>query len=903
MKRIISILMVVAMMLSALLAVIPASATEGEGEPSAPAPVTYKVNWKKLYDNKKMKAQWSYDACAEQNNYDAKFTVAATETQIASTAKNGGDTRSYYSTDMVDITATTQYEYVFEAKNSAATGSAGVVFAYATDANAPAISNWPHTNDNKVQSAPYFLFGAFQNDFNLGIRFAHHDAQYKLDSAATTGTGDAADGFVTYKVTYNGLNVTFSYLKDGAFEPMFGGASFALAAGAKIAFGVYSAGTNTTTVRNCVLTATNDEAAAIIANAALDEVIAVANKAKETVGYTAATATALNDAIIAAQTAKVGTDVQAKVSATEALNAIIVKLPLDLAIAKAKAIRVNDYTNGSVLTNIITTAEAVMQQENPAQATIDSNIKAINDAIAILATKKANLLYIGKTDEVTPNNYNGLGNVFYYDYHKYVAAKKYTAGVKFPTALDAAGDEGNKDYVLRMADGGNVSGTGTTRACDGVRYTYGTFSHQVNNSTIATINGKAYAHAFGYSFYKAVTVDEVAFYLPADTKIKSIDVYGAMRVTEADKTVLYGKALGEGEEAAPRVYLGTFDVANSTSASETVAETNGNKTYNYKVLKGYLTEARKVEYIYFAITFASGVGDYAINEIELYGIDNPADFTSLMAQMDIYRDLVSTDYTADTWAAVAKAREDHKAAIESVFATQAEIDAAAKALGDALKALKLATTPDKAALDAKIKEADAIVADKAKYVATTFAPFEKALAKAKTISAGNVYPQSKVNSALQALTEAMTKLVKIGVKTDLKAAIDTAKTYTKDKYNGDAMKWALFEKALKAAEAVYADEDADQLEIDDAKAELESTQSKLVASTPDEGEGEKGEAEEGENAESEIVEEEATEEATEAVDESTDAGKKKKCGSSVAVSALAIVGVIGTAVVIKKKED
>ena len=630
----------------------------------------------------------------------------------------------------------------------------------------------------------------------------------------------------------------------------------------------------------------------------------VANKDK----YTTTSYTTFETALAEAKTAKAGTDVQAKVAATLALEAAIdglkvkaVLTSLEAAIAKAEAIRVSDYTNGAALTEKIDAAKAVKAEEEPDQAAVDAAIKAIEDAIKALTSKKKNLLYLGAPDKVVEMGNKGLGNVSYIDYHKYVADKKYTAGQEFPKDLAAAGDAANKKYVLRMADSGNVDGEGTAEAIDGVKHTASRFSHQVYGRT-ATFNGKKYDHGFGYSFINSVTADEIAFYLPENTNIESIDIYGAVKTT-VDGTVLYGKALeGENVVTAPRTYLGTIDVTKATI--ETTTE--GTTTYKYKVVKGYLTEARKLDYIFFALTLDADNKDaYRINEIELYGIENPADFSKLSAQMDNYHNLKAykADYTAETWAKVEEAITANQATIESVFSAQTAINDAATAIETAIKGLALATAANKTALDAAIKAADAIVAEKAKYKDTNWAAFTVALKNAKDVFSGTVYSQSAVDKATSTLKTATLTLVKIGDKTALKTAIDTAKTYTKEKYSGDAMKWALFDKALKAAEAVYASDNVDQTEIDDAKAELESTQSKLVESTPDEGTDDEEEAEEGEGAESEIIEEEVTEEVTEGGNESTDAGKKKKCGSSVAVSALAIVGVIGTALVIKKKED
>ena len=907
MKRIISILMIVAMMLTALMAVIPASATEGGTDP---APVTYKVNWKRHYDKTWMRGQWYNDNSDAQNKYETGFKIIADNNSISSEFKSGsGHNYSYYSTKMFDITADTSYEYTFKAKNNADTTKAGVIFAYAGDA----------TKGN-LDDYPYFVYGSFQNKCSEGdtaylsfIKGHPTKSDGKINNDIVKPVLKLDNGYGQFKVIYQGLTVKFFYLDFATNTYMQAGSDITLPAGSKVCFGVYSGeGTeqNTLTLKDCTLTVlANDTQKAVIGNTAFNEYLTAAKAITDTTKYTSATATALAtaiseaDGVVANNEAVLNDYVVAANNLDAAINGLKVKADmtaLDAALAEAKSKRASDYSNISALTAAITAAEAVKAQTEPDQTAVDAAVKAINDAIKALTTTKKNLLYIGTKDKVKEMGYNGQGNVFYFDYHKYVADKKYTPGAKFPTDLETAGDAGNKKYVLRMADGGNVDGTGTAQACDGVVENYGDFSHQVNNNTTATINGKAYPHAFGFSFYKAVTADEIAFYLPTNTSIKTIDVYGAMRVTEADGTVLYGKELDANKEVAPRVLLGTIDV--------TAAKTEN----GYKVARGYLNEARKLEYIFFALEFTKGVGDYAINEIELYGLDDttatkPADFTKLMAQMDIYRELVENEYTPETWATVKTAIETHKATIQSVFASQPDIDAAAKALDDAIKALKLAQTPDKTKLAAAITEAEKLVADKAKYKPETWTPFEKALTKAKEVNAGNIYPQSQVDKALKALEETKITLIKIGDKTALKAAIDTAKTYTKDKYSGDAMKWGLFENALAAAEKVYADENADQTQVDDAKAKLESTQSKLVASEPEaEDKGDNaGDTTNpdapGASADGEVVD--ATEEATEGEgEESTDEGKKKKCGSSVALSALAIVGVFGTALVIKKRD-
>ncbi|MBQ4136273.1 MAG: hypothetical protein IJD73_04320, partial [Clostridia bacterium] len=72
MKKLISILVIVAMMLASVLAMIPASAAKV----SDTALATYNVNWANLAS--KMESQWYSDI---RNDYSNHFDVTVTETQ------------------------------------------------------------------------------------------------------------------------------------------------------------------------------------------------------------------------------------------------------------------------------------------------------------------------------------------------------------------------------------------------------------------------------------------------------------------------------------------------------------------------------------------------------------------------------------------------------------------------------------------------------------------------------------------------------------------------------------------------------------------------------------------------------------------------------------------------------
>ena len=217
------------------------------------------INWKSLHEERLMRSQWLYDISYSLNNYTSLFNVTATEKELTSAPKDKGDDRSYFSTKMYNITSNTRYEYTFEAKNNRAGGYAGVMLAY--DVNG---------------LYPYFAYGEFDNRstkgscIHIGYRKAHFNTDNYPYCAVTSDDVTAvvkqtADGYGQYKVIYEGLNVKFCYLNtSGEYVQL--GNTITLPAGSKVCVGVYSCpgskaanADRTVSLRNCVLTAKNDE--------------------------------------------------------------------------------------------------------------------------------------------------------------------------------------------------------------------------------------------------------------------------------------------------------------------------------------------------------------------------------------------------------------------------------------------------------------------------------------------------------------------------------------------------------------------------------------------------------------------------------------------------------------------
>ena len=1062
MKRIISVLVFVAMMFTTMAAIIPAFAAEAASEPLN----TYSVNWKKLLDSGAMRAQWVYDRGADQNNYEKKYKVTATETELTSEQKGEGDTRLYYSDVMFDITADTYYVYELEVQNLDYS-DAGVIFAFAADPNAYNGGDRPVVGaagdaDPTVPKSAYFIQGNFDEGKDIKVHFGG-PYQDDGDDHTVFGTGSktalanikVVDGYVKLKVVYNGLTVKMYYVNtNNEYVEFFADKTMTLVAGSKVTFGVSTWKPDWVNIKNCVVTAYNDAASKNMEKGYLDFLIKKADLsiagntvytpktkadlesalavAKTVAGNATATAddirtvkTELDTALAALKVAanktelqKAITDANAKLEgktatdfveryytafiaaidaavvvnndaeavqedadnackgiadaakyltpagqackvdivellaaysklvekeytsdswaalaapyaavtalnanteltaddqsdidqATKALSDAIKALvkradvrKLQIAIERTEALDKTDYKNWNIDT-VLADAKTVAANNNADQATVDAALKALEDAVDALIAYRANVLLIDVEgynhpskeaehyEKITDKAYFGEGNVFYYDYHKFVSSIGHTSGTRFTQTLGEGGynKQGSSDIVLRL--GTNVSGSGTNRVTDGDKSSKGTpLSHKASPMLV---NGKKYDHVFGFSFLKAPTVDSIAFYLPTNTKIASIDIYGAVRGTAADGSVLYGKAdaddvvsvdgvQDESSTTATKIYLGTVNVPAAKDGADNIWAS------------GDFVQACAVEYIYFAITFKEGSSWYDMYEVELYGLEDgqgAANFKALNKAYVEYMSCVQSDYTAASWEVLMNAVNTHAAVISNCLSAQADVDKATAALNAALEAL-VANATDKADLKAAIDLAKGF--SESAYTPNSWKILADALKVAQEAFESSKSVQTAIDNATKTLNDAVAKLAKRGDKTELKKAIDTAKKYKEENYKANLTAWKMFANALKKAEGIYADDNATQNDVDNIKADLVLKQADLV---PVEGYVPEEETEEGG----------ATEEATESATQETEpkeTEKKGGCGSSVALSALAVVGVVGTAVILKKKED
>ena len=499
-------------------------------------------------------------------------------------------------------------------------------------------------------------------------------------------------------------------------------------------------------------------------------------------------------------------------------------------------------------------AKAVLADLNNSQEVVDAAIEALQAAYDALETIRTNVLLITVPEDyeindkvsyppetatyynkITDMSYHGLGNVFYYDYHKVVANAGFSAGwqpgMVFEKSMKEMGILGDSSYVLRL---GRNNGSGTNRAVNGIKVKDD--AELVHQSRPTLIGDKKYGHVFGFSFREAPTFDSIAVYLPTDSIIASIDVYGANLAVDAEGNAIYGKADSDkiinldanGKElrdetplTAEKVYLGTIEVPAAEAGAENI------------LAEGKLM-AFKAEYVYFALTFKDGTADnawYSIYEIELYGF-NPdeegvADFSVLSELYTKCITLDSSEYTPLSWKGVADAVAEHNATVMSVLSTQAEVDAAVAAFDNALNSL-VYKAADFTALDVALNTADLFDGKDAEYTPETYGVLKAAVETAKALKAQVNVSQSLVDSAAKAINEAIAGLIKTANKTVLNATIDKALTYVEEDWQGNVIAWKMFEKALAEAIEIKDDPNVTQLDVDEIVASIEVKMLELV---------------------------------------------------------------------------
>ena len=193
---------------------------------------------------------------------------------------------------------------------------------------------------------------------------------------------------------------------------------------------------------------------------------------------------------------------------------------------------------------------------------------------------------------------------------------------------------------------------------------------------------------------------------------------------------------------------------------------------------------------------------------------------ALKAAIDAAKAADANLYTTDSYKAMKTVLSDAEKVLKD-SKDQTEIDAAAKALNDAVTALVQRGNTD--ALKALIEEYKDL--KEADYTADSWKEYADALKAAKAIVEDNSNSdQAAVDAALNALRDARVALKLSGKpsvdKSELQAAYDKYKDKKNDGYTAES--WAKFENALKSAKAILDNEAGTADQVKAALAQLNS---------------------------------------------------------------------------------
>ncbi|WP_448904991.1 LPXTG cell wall anchor domain-containing protein, partial [Gemella sp.] len=310
------------------------------------------------------------------------------------------------------------------------------------------------------------------------------------------------------------------------------------------------------------------------------------------------------------------------------------------------------------------------------------------------------------------------------------------------------------------------------------------------------------------------------------------------------------QALVEAATAEEKAKL-KADAALLTKADETGKTPDSIKTYEaeYEKLKAQLEEAKA------ATVAVEAKGDNATKvEVQEAQVKVDAAKKALEKAAELLKDLV--DKTKLTTVATTEAEEtkgspayynadeakkeaydkalaEAKKVLENDKATQAEVNAALKALEEAKAALNGQPTNKDALTKAATTDAEETKGSPAYYNADEAkkAEYDKALAEAKKVLENDKATQAEVNAALKALEEAKAALNGQPTNKDaLTKAATTDAEATKgspEYYNADEAKKAAYDKALAEAKKVLENDKATQAEVNAALKALEEARAVL----------------------------------------------------------------------------
>ena len=208
-----------------------------------------------------------------------------------------------------------------------------------------------------------------------------------------------------------------------------------------------------------------------------------------------------------------------------------------------------------------------------------------------------------------------------------------------------------------------------------------------------------------------------------------------------------------------------------------------------------------------------------------------ADYSAVDAAKDAAAAIDASKYTA---ASVKAVNDAVAAVVEDLDITkQAQVDAMAKAINDAIANLAPLGACDYAALDAAIARKEALNAADWTPASWTESGVDAAYAAAKAIARNLLADeaganQKSIDDAAAALNAAIDALKPVADKAALAAAIARISALKEDDYTPESWEAADIDSAILVAEEVYANADAPQTIVDGMVSAIERAEAKLV---------------------------------------------------------------------------
>ena len=251
----------------------------------------------------------------------------------------------------------------------------------------------------------------------------------------------------------------------------------------------------------------------------------------------------------------------------------------------------------------------------------------------------------------------------------------------------------------------------------------------------------------------------------------------------------------KGDEPAPTPVDKT--ILNGLIAEAGACEANDYTATSWALFETALAQANTVAADENATQQAVNEAANALSDA-LDGLVRRANNANLVAAIASAHELDETQYTGDSWAALAQAVADGQAVADDRDATAEQIEAARAAIAAAIQALK--ARADMTSLNEAIAAADA--KDANAYTAESWKAIAEKLEIAKAVAADTNATQDAVNAAALELQTAMAALEEAGDATALNEAIAKAKAMDLTQYTNESA--SAIRQAVSDAEAAVA---------------------------------------------------------------------------------------------------